>query len=935
MFHLVLQRILHKKWMVASLLIGNILLIAIAVSYPMYREASKRHMLTDCYDVYMEKNNSYPMVIKSSAFIRKEVGRKQLLAVRKYMSNLPSELGVDLVEEITFRHTVVSNAIPTINGKEGIAQKIAIGAIEGLGEHSVILSGRMYDEGLTKDGYLEAVISQSAMVDCNLLIGEELEFESVKDLDGNKIRVRIVGVFSNKEDDEKFWVDSPDTYNEHVLVDSAVFESIFLDEEAKKFQLNEYHTLVFDYSQVRPEMVDNVIATCDYMTEHYKTVYSSIPSPNFIELLKAYRTEEKQVTVTLSILQVPVIVLLCAFIFMISRQMLEMEENEIALLKSRGASKGHILRMYFYQSAILSGISFVAGLPLGALVCKVLGASSAFLKFDSRRVLKIEYDGQVFLYGLLAVVISMVMTLLPVFKRDKVSIVAVKRKRSRSDKPLWKKLFLDVIMLGVSLYGLYTFSLQQDEMLVRVISGKALDPLLFLSSSLFILGAGMFSLRIHELIVKLIYRLGKKSWKPAEYTSFLQLIRTGNKQSFIMVFLVLTVAFGMFNTTVARTILANAENNMEYTVGADIVMTEYWKNNVAYLEIDPEAEITFTEPDFGKYGQLDCAGITRVYENNGCSVKIEGTSYPSSLMAIETKSFGQTTDMNPKLLTHDYYDYLNVLSTNPNAVLLSMNYHDQLGYKVGDKITYKIDGDYASGTLTAIVYGFFDYWPTYAPSKIEILADGSTRMIDNYLIVGHLSTIQEAVGVFPYQIWINMDGNTDAFYDFAEAESIRFTDMVDGVREKNAIAGQPLFQGTNGILTMSFVTILLICAIGYVIYWMLSIRSRELLFGIFRAMGMTRNEIIRMLINEQAFTGLFGIIFGLGIGWLASKLYVPIIQIAYSAADRVLPLELITRSSDIARLVIIIAVMFLICIAILINQVFKMKISQALKLGED
>ena len=41
MFHLVLQRILHKKWMVASLLIGNILLIAIAVSHPMYQEASK------------------------------------------------------------------------------------------------------------------------------------------------------------------------------------------------------------------------------------------------------------------------------------------------------------------------------------------------------------------------------------------------------------------------------------------------------------------------------------------------------------------------------------------------------------------------------------------------------------------------------------------------------------------------------------------------------------------------------------------------------------------------------------------------------------------------------------------------------------------------------------------------------------------------------
>lgn len=134
---------------------------------------------------------------------------------------------------------------------------------------------------------------------------------------------------------------------------------------------------------------------------------------------------------------------------------------------------------------------------------------------------------------------------------------------------------------------------------------------------------------------------------------------------------------------------------------------------------------------------------------------------------------------------------------------------------------------------------------------------------------------------------------------------------------------------------MSFITILLICSIGYLIYWTLSIRSRELLFGIFRAMGMSRSEIIHMLVNEQVFTGVVAIGFGLGIGWLASKLYVPIIQIAYSATDRSLPLELITETGDVVRLLVIIGIVFIGCLIALINQVFRMKISQALKLGED
>ncbi|MBR3297243.1 MAG: ABC transporter permease, partial [Firmicutes bacterium] len=183
--------------------------------------------------------------------------------------------------------------------------------------------------------------------------------------------------------------------------------------------------------------------------------------------------------------------------------------------------------------------------------------------------------------------------------------------------------------------------------------------------------------------------------------------------------------------------------------------------------------------------------------------------------------------------------------------------------------------------------------------------------------------------------WIDMDGDTDGFYEFADSEELKITKLADASQMKEDITVEPLFQGTNGILTMSFITILLICAIGYVIYWMLSIRSRELLFGIFRAMGMTRGEIIKMLACEQAFTGLFGIAFGLIVGWIASVLYVPIIQIAYSAADRALPLELITKSTDVARLIIIIFIMFAACMGVLIRQVYGMKISQALKLGED
>lgn len=937
MFHLMLQRVLHKKWMVCSLLIGNILLIAIAVSHPMYREASAGRMLEDEFSRYIEEENRHPMAVEMVGMVRKRAGTEGLEKIRGLAGDIQTQLGIPVQEKICFQNTIVSTAKSlTIHDGSRNEQKISIASLSDLSGHAEILSGRMYSAERDEDGCFEAVISQGAMISLNLLVGEVLEFVNMKLENGDIIRVRVVGVFSNSDDSDIYWRYSPDYYSNHLMISPELFEQTFTESGDSRYQYNETWTVMFDYNGVSPEQVENIVSVSEGLKDKYKGVHSSVTEPEYIDYMKEYLIKEKQISVTLSILQVPVMVLLCAFLFMISRQMLEMEDNEIALLKSRGAKKSQIVRLYFYQSGFLSGISLIIGLPLGSLICRILGASSAFLEFEQRRALKVEYSADVLAYGIIAVVLSVAMTLLPVFRRDKANIVSVKRKKSRQTKPLWQKLFLDVIILAVSLYGLYTFSKQEEILLKNVLSGEALDPLLFLSSSLFILGAGMFSLRIHALIVNLVYAIGKRSWSPASYTSFLQLKRTRNKQTFIMVFLVLTVAFGMFNTTVARTILANAERNKEYLTGADIVIQEYWKSNAAYLMIDPEAELIYTEPDFGKYGQLAGAeGIAKVYRNDRVAVRADDVRRDSALLAINTKDFGEVTSLDDGLLKYDYYEYLNVLSKNAEAVLVSSNFRDKLGLKIGDEISYTITNSNFTGTVYGVIYGFFDYWPSYSPSSISILPDKTTQVTENYLVVSHLSAVQEVTGVFPYEIWFNMGGETASFYDFAEEQELVLTKCVDGISEKESISGETLFQGTNGILTMSFITILLICCIGYLIYWTLSIRSRELLFGIFRAMGMSRSEIVHMLINEQVLTGCIAIGFGVGIGWLASNLYVPIIQIAYSDTERVLPLELITDGADIARLLVVIGAVFIICLGVLVNQIFRMKISQALKLGED
>ena len=107
---------------------------------------------------------------------------------------------------------------------------------------------------------------------------------------------------------------------------------------------------------------------------------------------------------------------------------------------------------------------------------------------------------------------------LPVFRYAKTTIVQQKvKKQAVSHKPWWQKAFLDVILLALSLYALYSFHNQQAYLSAQMQNGGSLDPLLYFSSSVFIVGAGLLGIRLVPFIIRLIFAAGKRFWPPSVY----------------------------------------------------------------------------------------------------------------------------------------------------------------------------------------------------------------------------------------------------------------------------------------------------------------------------------------------------------------------------------------------------------------------------------
>lgn len=948
MLRFVISKIRAKKWMMFSLIIGNILLIAIACVNPMYTRAVLQKSMLNSLADEMELKGRYPGTVTVTASLLKLKGsitnQENFLAIEDASQSLDEDLGVPFKEYVT-QYSISNVKMQSTNLRSDDAQskRATLCFLSNMDDHIDLIAGSGMGKSVDA-GVIDVIVSEKGLLNMNLLVGEVLQLEELTDAQGNPLSVRVAGVFTNNRESDPYWVMTPTGYSSSMLMDEQLFRDLFVDfGENQRIDLRGTWYALMDYTLMNNDDAQHYIDHMAQLRSRFPTETNTSITNNFSIVLESFIAEGKKVSATLLVLQAPIFALLAVFIFMVSRQLLTMEESEISVLKSRGAGRTQIITVYLLQSTALAVVAFAAGLPLSVWLCQVLGSANAFLQFVSRSALPARIDLNVLLCGLAAAVFSVLTMVLPVLQFAKVSIVNQKQSKRKQGMPWWQKIGLDFVLLAVSLYGLYNYGSQKDLLVQKVLEGQMLDPLLFLCAPLFIIGCGLVALRILPLIVRLVYQIGKKWWSPALFASFLQVLRTKGSQGFIMVFLMFTIALGLFNATAARTINENEEKNIRYGIGADIVLAEAWQDNSSVVSSGPDASSTTTEesslryvePEYEGYTLLpQAASVTKVLNDADITLSLPSSGMLKGvrLMGINTKEFGNTAWFDESLLPTHWYHYLNAISQNAEAVLVSENF-EEYGYKLGDVLNYR---NSAGKSTRGVIYGFVPYWPTYNAVVSQKGTDNVYRETNSYLIVAHLSQVQSAFGITPYQVWIKtQDESTQFIYDYIEQTDKKLRVFNDTTASIIEMKNKPVFQGTNGILTVGFIVVLMLCTVGFLIYWVLSIRQRALQMGILRAMGMSMREIISMLVNEQVWISGLSIAAGVGIGIAAAQLYMPIMQIAYAASDQMVPLSVVISGADCARLLAIVALVMVVCLCVLGVIVSRMKIVKALKLGED
>ena len=948
MLSFLFRKMWNNKWMMLSLLVGNILLIGIVSSAPMYVRATLQRVLVRDMQQFQLTRGQFPALATFTySFTNTEPRPPQEIYFETRNYIIPEVIELLEVPMLNVQHVLQLEEwqlAPTdMREANPRTRTVSLHAYAGFEEHISIVHGRMPSDTMLGN-VIEVVVNQNTLVRQNMLLDEYFTVLNVR-YHGEDLQVRPVGIFEAVLGDDVFWLTNPDQYSNIFLLDQNVVYSHFVEPYTLQYRLSSTWYMLLDYYEMCVSRAAYYIRADWQIKERFNQRGPWTYSENFAWTIWHYMQRADRLSITLWVLQAPIYVLLAFYIFMVSKQILMLEQNDISVLKSRGASRGQIIGVYWLQSVFVGALSLLLGIPLGMLVVRLLGASNGFLEMVQRAALQVELTQDALLYSLLAAFLSMLCMLLPVIKFSRMTIVDHKRGTGKISKALWQRAFLDILCLAVAVYSLYSFNNQRELMAIAMVEIQSIDPVLFLSASLFIIGLGLLCLRLFPYVVKLVYIVGRRHWSPAMYASMLKVMRSSGEEQFIMIFLVFTMAVGIFSAQSARTINLNNDHLIMYRAGADLVFQERWigrhpaEGGFASAPREVAAGMAqrrvYTEPDFQRFTNFEeVDALARVFRRDIIVARGDAQVRDVRLMGIDSQEFGETVWNRDDLLPIHMNHFLNSMAQRADAVLLSDNFRTRLGFAIGDGITYR---DEAGNTAIGVVHGFVEHWPGYVPVEwTRNIISGEMVQSEVYLLVANLGYLQTMWGIMPYEVWMRTNTVSNRFfYEFARDRGLRFDFFHDAKAAVVESRNDPILQGTNGVLTVGFIVTLLVCFTGFLIYWILSIRARVLQFGIFRAMGLSMRDIIGLLINEQLFITLTAVLIGAGVGELASRLFVPLIQISYSAAEQIIPLRIVTYTQDYLNLYGIIAMMIALCLIILGVIISKIKIAQALKLGED
>jgi putative ABC transport system permease protein len=943
------------------LLVGLVAAVGLLSSIPLYAEAVHHRLLQGELTEAGTYRPPFAFLWRYIGAWHGDIAWDEYAPVDEYLlRQAPGVIGLPLELSVRYAKTGNLRLFPAADS-EAFAEReplmwTSLGFMTGLEDHIETVEGVFPPLGEGESvADVPVIVSQALADQVGLQVGERYVLFDSED-DGVQIPVRVAGVWRPLDPPDRaqdrpgdpFWFYQPQSFAEVLLTSEPAFTRQVVPLLDKPVSLAVWYQ-VFDGSRVRTADVPGLLSqvlTAESRAAALLAHTSLDVSP--VEALASYRQAARFLTVMLTIFAIPVVGLILYFVALIAGLVVRRGQGEIAILRSRGTTRLQVVLVYLLEGLLVGGAGLAGGLVLGRWLAQLMGQTRTFLDPALLGALALRptvaptpfpivFTPSALLYGLLGVGLAMLALLIPALVSSRHTIVTFKWERARALlRPLWQRTYLDLLLLVPPLYGWYLLRQQGTITLLGRGDDPFSNPLLFLVPALFCFSLALLFARIFPWLMGALAWLA--NWLPGTtpILTLRQLARSAGQYIGPLLLLTLTLSLATFTASMAVTLDGHLQDQVYYQVGADLNLAEQGESTEEPEQrsiLGQPARPSSTEEEGPRWlflpvsEHLQVPGVLAAARvgNYSATANIGDRQQAGRLLGVDRLDFPVVAFYRPDFAGGESLGGLmNRLAVDPSYILVSRRFMTRNGLSIGDplRLTVGVAGEVHE--IEFIIAGPLDLFPTLYPQ-------------DGPFFVGNLDYIHERLGgTFPYNVWLATD------------PSLPGEEVVDGVRDLGlavvavsdtqatitAEQTRPERQGLFGLLSVGFLAAATLTVLGFLVYAVVSFQRRFIELGMLRALGLSVGQMAGYLAGEQALLILTGGGLGTALGIGASTLFIPYLQVGAGKTAQVPPFVVQIAWEQLWTIYAVFGAMFVVAVVVLIVLLVRMKVFEAVKLGE-
>jgi putative ABC transport system permease protein len=952
------KRLWNRRWLMLCLLLGLVVAVGLLSSIPLYADAAQNRLLQG--ELANPDTTSDTEVATSQepfSFLWRYIGAwhgnvswDKYLPVQQYLTEqAPATIDLPLKTQVRHVATDKMRLFPSA-GAAFIPDEpllwASIGFVTGLQDHIQIVEGSFPATGQAGDP-VEILVSQTTADLLGLQVGELYTLFATGQA-GAQIPLRIAGVWQASDVADPFWFYQPDTFDDILLTTESAFVSQVVPALDTPVSTAVWYQ-IYDGSRVRPATVNrllgNVAATQARVTALLNnTTLDASPVP----ALQSYGKSASLLTLVLTVFSLPVIGLVAYFISLIAGMVVRRGQSEIAILRSRGITRRQILNLYLLEGLLFGGLGLAGGLLLGRLIAQLMSRTRTFLDpgiltGNGSQPVAIVFTPTSVGYALVGVALTLTAFLIPALLASKHSIVTLRWEQARSLlAPLWQRYFLDLLLLLPPFYGWYQLTKlgsiggQGTISLGAGGSDPFSNPLLFLVPVLFCFSLALVFMRFFPLLIKLLAWL--VAWLPGTtlLLTLRQLARSTSQYVGPLLLLSLTVSLATFTASMAVTLDDHLADQVYYQVGADLNLAELGESTEQTTQVTLPGQTTTTTSNTSTEPQwlflpvsehLSVPGVEAAARvgDYSATANTGGRQQAGRILGIDRLEFPAVAYYRPDFAYDESLgELMNRLAASSDGILVSSGFLAQQGLAVGDPLplTVGVSGQFVEVQFTVV--GALDLFPTFYPQ-------------DGPFFVANLEHIYDALGgTYPYDVWLATDASAPSQEIVAGVRDLGLVVVTDQ-DARDLIATEqtrPERQGLFGLLSVGFIAAAVLTVVGFLVYAIVAFQRRFIELGMLRAIGLSKRQMAAFLAGELAALILTGVGLGAGLGVGASSLFIKYFQIGSDKTALVPPFVVEIAWPQVGIILAVFGAMFILAVAVLVVLLNRMRVFEAVKLGE-